>query len=117
MNDDELITAVKESVTNVHMTIPAEQIISRSRAIRTRRRIPGLAGALAVMAAAAAVVSALPGQGTTSAPTLTVKLLADRAAAAALSRPAVRPGQWVYREIAYHQSWVTRHPNGTEATW
>ena len=41
MNDDELITAVKESVTGVHMDIPAEQIVSRSRAIRARRRIPG----------------------------------------------------------------------------
>lgn len=57
MNDDELITAVKESVTGVHMTIPAEQIVSRSHAIRARRRIPSLAAALAV--AAAAVVAGL----------------------------------------------------------
>jgi len=40
MNDDELTTAVKASVTDVHMTIPADQIISRSHAIRNRRRIP-----------------------------------------------------------------------------
>lgn len=31
--------------------------------------------------------------------TLTVKLLADQAATAALSGPAVRPGQWVYRKF------------------
>jgi hypothetical protein len=62
MNDDELITAVKESVTDVHMTIPAEQIVSRSRAIRTRRRIPVLAGTLAVAAATVlAVTTLLPG--------------------------------------------------------
>ena len=59
MNDDELITVVKESVTDVHMTIPAEQIISRSHAIRTRRRIPSLAGALAVVAAAVLAVTVL----------------------------------------------------------
>ena len=61
MNDDELITAVKESVTGVHMDIPAGQILSRSRAIRARRRIPALAGALAVAAGTAlAVTSLLP---------------------------------------------------------
>jgi hypothetical protein len=59
MNDDELITAVKESVTGVRMNIPAEQIVSRSRAIRTRRRIPVLAGALAVAAGAGLAVTTL----------------------------------------------------------
>ena len=59
MNDDELITAVKESVTGVHMDIPAGQIVSRSRAIRARRRIPALAGALAVAAGTALAVTAL----------------------------------------------------------
>jgi hypothetical protein len=59
MNDDELITAVKESVTSVHMDIPAGQIVSRSRAIRARRRLPALAGALAVAAGTALAVTAL----------------------------------------------------------
>jgi hypothetical protein len=59
MNDDELITAVKESVTRVHMDIPAVQIVSRSRAIRARRRIPAVAGALAVAAGTALAVTAL----------------------------------------------------------
>jgi hypothetical protein len=59
MNDDELITAVKESVTDVHMNIPAEQIVSRSRAIRTRRRIPVLTGTLGVAAATVLAVATL----------------------------------------------------------
>ena len=59
MNDDHLITAVKESVTGVHMDIPAEQIVSRSRAIRARRRIPVLAGGLAVAAGAALAMTTL----------------------------------------------------------
>ena len=33
MNDQELITAVRQSVHEVHMNVPAEQIVSRSRAI------------------------------------------------------------------------------------
>jgi hypothetical protein len=59
MNDDELITAVKESVTGVHMDIPGRQIVSRSRAIRARRRIPALAAALALAAGAALAVPTL----------------------------------------------------------
>jgi hypothetical protein len=41
MNDQELITAVRESVGGVHMDVPAEQIASRSRVIRAsgRRRL------------------------------------------------------------------------------
>lgn len=61
MNDTELITAVREQRDKVLMTTPVEQIISRGRAVRARRRIPGLAGALAVVAAAAsAVIMLLP---------------------------------------------------------
>jgi hypothetical protein len=51
MNDDELITTVQQSVANVHMTVPAEQITSRGRALRRRRRLPALAGAAATAGA------------------------------------------------------------------
>jgi hypothetical protein len=62
MNDDELITAVREQRNKVHMTTPVEQIVSRGHAVRARRRIPGLAGALAVAAAAViAVIMLAPG--------------------------------------------------------
>lgn len=57
--NDELITAVREQRNKVHMNIPVEQIISRGRAVRTRRRIPGIAGALALAAVAAFAVTAL----------------------------------------------------------
>ncbi len=67
MNDQELITAVKQSVSGVHMRVPAEQIVRRSRAIRSRRRIPAVAGALAVAAGAAlAVTSTLVPSGQAS---------------------------------------------------
>lgn len=63
MNNDELMTTVRESVTGVHMTIPEEQIVSRSAAIRARRRIPAAAGALAVAGGAALAVTALAAPG------------------------------------------------------
>jgi hypothetical protein len=62
MNDDELLTMVREQRTKVPMTVPVEQVIRRGHALRARRRIPGLAGALAVVAAAVfAVTVLLPG--------------------------------------------------------
>jgi hypothetical protein len=57
MNDQELITTVRQSVSGVHLRVPAEQIVSRGRAIRARRKIPAVAGALAVAAGAALAVT------------------------------------------------------------
>ena len=59
MTDNELITAVLESVADVQTTTPVEQILSRGRAVRARRRIFSLAVALAAAAGAAAAVTAL----------------------------------------------------------
>jgi hypothetical protein len=59
MNDDELTTMVCESFTGVHTATPVERIASRGRAVRARRRIPALAGALAAAAAAALAVTSL----------------------------------------------------------
>jgi hypothetical protein len=61
MNDDELIMVLREQRGKVPMTTPLEQIISRSRAVRTRRRVPGVAAAVGAAAAVAVAVSvALP---------------------------------------------------------
>ncbi|MGH3422226.1 MAG: hypothetical protein ACRDOD_21845 [Streptosporangiaceae bacterium] len=59
MNDEELITLVREQRTAVPMTTPVDDIISRGRAVRTRRRIPALAGALAMVGGTAVTVTAL----------------------------------------------------------
>lgn len=59
MNDDDLITMVRESFTDLHATTPVEQIVRRGRALRTWRRIPVLTGALAVMAGTALAAQAL----------------------------------------------------------
>jgi len=62
MNDNELITAVRESFTGVRSATEVERIVSRSRAVRARRRAPAVAAALGAAAATAFAVSvALPG--------------------------------------------------------
>lgn len=57
MNDEELITVLREQRGKVPMTVPVEQVISRGRAVRARRRVPGVAASLAAAAAVAAAVS------------------------------------------------------------
>ena len=60
MIDDDLLTIVREQRSKVRMTTPVEQVIGRGRALRARRRLPGLAaGALALAGAAALAVTAL----------------------------------------------------------
>jgi hypothetical protein len=61
MHDDELITVLREQRGKVSMTTSLEQIISRGRAVRARRRVPAVAASLGATAAAAVAVSvALP---------------------------------------------------------
>jgi hypothetical protein len=59
MNDNELITTVRGSVADIHTATPVAQIISRGRAVRARRRIPAVAGALAAVAGSALAVTTL----------------------------------------------------------
>lgn len=55
MNDDQLITVLREQRGKVTMTTPVEQIISRGRAVRVRRQVSGVAAAAGAAAAVAAV--------------------------------------------------------------
>jgi len=59
MNDEELITAVREQRSKIHSATSVEQIIGRGRAVRARRRIPGAAAALGVVAGTAVALTAL----------------------------------------------------------
>jgi hypothetical protein len=63
MNDSELSTAVRESVADIHSATPVAQIISRGRAVRARRRIPGVTGALALAACTGLAVTTLVPSG------------------------------------------------------
>jgi hypothetical protein len=58
MNDQELTTAVRQSLDGVRMSVPEEQITSRSRAIRAARRRRLAAGVTAIATAGAAAIAA-----------------------------------------------------------
>jgi len=80
---------------------PSRRMVLRPRPRKRLTRIPlpwrlGLAVGTAAALAAGILVAVLP---SAAPPVLTARLLADRASAAALARPAVNPGQWVYRLI------------------
>ena len=86
MNDDELITVLREQRGKVEMTTPVEQIISRGRSVRVRRRVPGVAaGVGAVAAAAVAVGVAFPASHPAVRPP---------AASESASPPSVRLAAW-----------------------
>jgi hypothetical protein len=57
MNDHDLITTMRESFTDVRSGTPVEQIVSRSKVIRARRRVPGAVAIVAVAAAAGTAVA------------------------------------------------------------
>jgi len=59
------LTAVHDSLSTVHLTIPASEIIARARKRRARHRRAALAGVGAIAAGLALAVAALvPGSGT-----------------------------------------------------
>jgi hypothetical protein len=76
MNDQELITAVRQSVRGVRMNVPAEQIVSRGRAIRAgghRRLAAGIttvaaAGSVALGLGLSGAPGATPSAGAGTAP-------------------------------------------------
>jgi hypothetical protein len=93
MNDDELMTAVRESFADIRSNTALERIVSRSRAVRARRRVLGVAAGLGGAAAAAVAVSvALPASPAASHP----------AASHPVGRSTVQLAAWT----------VTRQPDG-----
>jgi hypothetical protein len=61
------LTEVHDSLSTVHLDIPASEIVARARKRRVRRRQSALAGAAGIAACAALAVAALlPGSGTGS---------------------------------------------------
>lgn len=135
MNELDVLARFRDTVP-VGVTPRAEQLfaagLSGERPVRPRRprirlarirlaRVP-LPWRMAVAVGAAAalvagiVVAVLPAGPVV----LTAKLLADRASAAALSQPAVSPGQWVYRVVEWNVPKGLAGADGqtfTEAGW
>jgi hypothetical protein len=90
MNDDELITVLREQRSKVVMTTPVEQIISRGRTVRFRRRVPGVAAAVGAAAVAVAVGVALP----SGHPAVRPPVGPPPAASGSASPPGVRLAAW-----------------------
>jgi len=78
---------------------------NRIRPLRPKSRLV-IAAPLALGLVAGVTVAVLP----SGPPVLTVQLLADRAAAAALTAPDVPAGQWIY--VVTENSFAGRHPAG-----
>ena len=107
MNDDELITVLREQRGKVPMTTPVEQIISRGRAVRARRRVPRVAAALGAAAAVAVAVSvALPASHPP--PPRAIRHCPGRLAAWTVTRQADGSIQVTFREL--------RDPAGLQRT-
>jgi len=118
MNDTELRTAVRESVAGIHSATPVAQIISRGRAVRARRRIPAVAGALGAAAGTALVLTALLPAGHAGPPSGDQELLPSGHPA---SRPvSVRLAAWTVARQANGDIDVTinqlEDPAGLQAT-
>jgi hypothetical protein len=72
MDDHDLITTMRESFTDVRSATPVDTIVSRSKAIRARRRrIPGAVAMTAVAAAAGTAVALIPSGPARPAPVAT----------------------------------------------
>jgi hypothetical protein len=117
MNDNELRTAVRESVADVHSATPVAQIIGRGRAVRARRRIPVVAGALTVAAGTALAVTTLLPASHPGLPADRTALPADHPG----SHPAsVRLAAWTVAKQANGDIDVTinqlKDPAGLQAT-
>jgi hypothetical protein len=91
MNDDDLISVLREQRDKVPMTIPVEQIVRRSRAVRARRLIPGGTGVLAVAAGVAFAMTVLAPAGHPA---------GHQPGQHAGHQPAVRLAAWTVRTLA-----------------
>lgn len=128
MNEIDELARFRDTVP-VHVTARAEQLFlaglreERPAAARYRNRLTAIplpwrltvAVTAATALAAGIVVAVLPSRPVV----LTARLLADRAAAAALNQPAVSPGQWVYRVVEGNGPYRFRGTRRTftEAGW
>lgn len=77
MNDDDLTTAVREPLADVHLTTPLDEITRRGKALRNHRRLRGVTGMTALAGAIAVAAALLVPGGTSTPPPWTVTKVSD----------------------------------------
>lgn len=97
---EELFRAGIEDHSAERVVVPAHRHWITLPRLRMRWRLAIAAGLAASLTAG--VVAAIQPSGTP--PVLTAKLLAERASAAALTRPEVPAGKWVYQQTVSYQA-------------
>jgi hypothetical protein len=117
MNEMDLLARLRDEAPRGAVSARTEQLFRaglyknhRTERRRVRRLVLVAAPALAVATALTLLILPSHGQSQPVRTTLTAKLLADRAAAAASSGPDVKPGQWVYEKIVFRNA-------STEELW
>ena len=112
MTDDDLITALRESFTEVHSATPVQRIVIRSRVVRARRRAASATAALAAAALAAGLLTAVRGPGPAE-PNAAAAYVLERAARAVapLRCPVPRPGQYIV--VTSVNWWMTEDDPGS----
>jgi hypothetical protein len=138
MNEMEMLTQLRGEVPLAPPTPGAERLFRAGLAdiqggSRARGRWPGrswlpksagvrlaTASVLAGAVAAGVLVAVLPGGGEAGSPApgpaISVQLLADRAAKAALAGPSVPPGQWVYYKVETRIEGIPHRPSPLSVT-
>jgi hypothetical protein len=96
---EELFRAGIEDHSAERVVVPAHRHWITLPRLRLRWRLAIAAGLAAVLAAG--LVAAIQPSG---APVLTARLLAERASAAALTRPEVPAGKWLYQQTVSYQA-------------
>jgi len=93
MNDDQLMTAVRESFADVRSVTELDRIVSRSQAVRFRRSVAGVVAAVGATAAAGVAVAvsvAMPASG----PAASLPTRGHLATSHPASGPSVRLAAW-----------------------
>ena len=103
-------TALEGHAPEAERVLPGADRERRARRRRSTWRL-AIAVPLAFGLAAGVTVAVLPSDSQAPAP-LTATLLADRAAAAALTAPAVPAGQWIYEQTEFNPPAVVRQRTG-----
>lgn len=77
MNDDDVMTAVRQPLAEVHMTTPLDDVVRHGKSLRNRRWLRGTCGVTALAGAIAVAAALLVPGGSSTPPPWTVTKVSD----------------------------------------